>query len=169
MNRSIHRILNTLTFSEIYHEYLQLPPDDLSFPDFVLGTRSKRKFVPYFNGCLGALDGTHVPVHASETSHAAYRDRKGNVSQNVLIACSLDMKIVYVLSGWEGSASDSRVFNHAWNTMDFKIPADHYYLGNSGYANSEAVMVPYRSMCYRLKEWGSTNNRSTDLIFLSLF
>ena len=79
------------------------------------------------------------------------------------------MKIVYVLSGWEGSASDSRVFSHARNTMDFKIPADRYYLGDAGYANSEAVMVPYHSVRYHLKEWGSTNNRSTDLIFLSSF
>lgn len=167
MFRSIHKILNALTSPEIYREYVHLPPDDLSFPEFVLGTRSKKKFIPYFNGCLGALDGTHIPLHAPERLRAAYRNRKGELSQNVLLACSLDMRIVYVLSGWEGSASDSRVFNDA-RRSDFRIPSDRYYLGDAGYANSDAVLVPYRGVRYHLKEWGSTNNRSVEIIFSHL-
>jgi hypothetical protein len=91
------------------------------------------------------------------------------MSQNVLVACSLDMKIVYVLSGWEGSASDSRVFNDT-RTSDFWVPPDRYYLGNAGYGNSDAVMVPYRGVHYHLKEWGSGDNRFVIIItFLCSF
>ena len=91
------------------------------------------------------------------------------MSQNVLVACSLDMKIVYVLSGWEGSASDSRVFNDA-RTSDFRVPPDRYYLGDAGYGNSDAVMVPYRGVRYHLKEWGSGDNRFVIIItFLCSF
>jgi hypothetical protein len=100
---------------------------------------------------------------------AAYRNREGDMSQNVLVACSLDMKIVYVLSGWEGSASDSRVFNDA-RTSDFRVPPDRYYLGDAGYGNSDAVMVPYRGVRYHLKEWGSGDNRFVIIItFLCSF
>jgi hypothetical protein len=138
--------------------YVKLLPDNQSFQESIGGTWNKRNFVPYFNGCLGALDGTHIPVFVPEMMRAAYRNLKGEVSQNVLSVCSFDMKIIYMLSGWEGSASDSRVFENA-QASDFWIPPDRYYLGDAGYANSDAVMVPYRGMHYHLKEWGSAKNR----------
>jgi hypothetical protein len=163
--RSIHRILAALTSKNIYRMYVKLPPDNQSFQESIGGTWNKRNFVSYFNGCLrvGALDGTHIPVFVPvpEMMRAAYRNRKGEVSQNVLAVCSFDMKIIYMLSGWdswEGSASDSRVFEDA-QASDFRIPPDRYYLGDAGYANSDAVMVPYRGVRYHLKEWGSAKNR----------
>ena len=47
-----------------------------------------------------------------------YRDRKGNLSQNVLGVCSFDYKFQYVLAGWEGSAADSRVLASALSRAD---------------------------------------------------
>ena len=155
-----------LTSKNIYRAYVRLPPDDTSFPDLVLGTRSRRKFIPFFNGCLGALDGTHIPAHVPEAVRPAYRNRKGDISQNVLMVCTLDMKIVYVLPGWEGSASDSRVFQDA-RTSDFRVPPGRYYVGDAGYANSDAVLVPYRGVRYHLKEWGSVANRCVTSFLLA--
>ena len=34
--------------------------------------------------------------------------------QNVLAAISFDLKFIYVLAGWEGSAHDSHVLNDAF-------------------------------------------------------
>lgn len=42
-----------------------------------------------------------------------FRNKKGLLSQNVLAACSFDLKFHYVLAGWEGSASDLQVLNSA--------------------------------------------------------
>ncbi|CAN1847980.1 Putative nuclease HARBI1 [Linum perenne] len=42
-----------------------------------------------------------------------FRNKNGLLSQNVLAACSFDLKFHYVLAGWEGSASDLRVLNSA--------------------------------------------------------
>lgn len=42
-----------------------------------------------------------------------YRNRKGNISTNVLRVCNANLKFVYVLPGWEGSAADSRVLRDA--------------------------------------------------------
>ena len=47
-----------------------------------------------------------------------YRDRKGNLSQNVLGVCSFDYKFQYVLAGWEGSAVDSHVLALALSRAD---------------------------------------------------
>ena len=29
-----------------------------------------------------------------------------------MVACTLDLRFMYVLAGWEGSASDSRIIKH---------------------------------------------------------
>jgi hypothetical protein len=50
-------------------------------------------------------------IYGKET--ARFRDRKGDLSQNVLAACNFNYEITYVLSGWEGSAADARVLQSA--------------------------------------------------------
>jgi hypothetical protein len=164
VHRSIHRILNALTSEEVYRMYVRLPPNNFSFPESLPPEQNKAQFVPFFNQCLGALDGTHVPAYVPEVLRAAYRNWKGDISQNVLAACSFDMRILYVLSGWEGSASDSRVFEDA-RTSDFWIPPERYYLGDAGYANSDVVLAPYRGVRYHLKEWGTNNLRYVIISF----
>jgi len=51
---------------------------------------------PYFRDCIGALDGSHIPASIStEEQAAAFRNRKGFLSQNVLFMHSfpdLDFK-----------------------------------------------------------------------------
>lgn len=66
-----------------------------------------------FKNCLGALDGTHIQVNVPAVDKTRYRNRKGDISTNVLGVCSRDMQFIYVLPGWEGSASDSRVLRNA--------------------------------------------------------
>ena len=46
------------------------------------------------------------------------------------------MKFVYVLSGWEGSATDSRVIRDAVTRNNgLKVPLGNYYLADGGYVN----------------------------------
>ncbi|CAL5391579.1 unnamed protein product [Camellia sinensis] len=52
--------------------------------------------------------GTYVKVLAPAIDKPRYRTRKGEIATNVLGVCSQDMQFIYVLLGWEGSASDSR-------------------------------------------------------------
>ena len=59
-----------------------------------------------------------------------YRGRKYHPTQNVLATCSFDLKFTYVLLGWEGSASDSRILNNAL-TRDFDkliVPQGDYII-----------------------------------------
>ena len=52
-----------------------------------------------------------------------YWGRNGYTTQNVLAACSFDLKLTYVLPGWEGTASDSRIIKSALTRNDYlKIP-----------------------------------------------
>lgn len=66
------------------------------------------KYTPYFDNCIGALDGTHIEMSIPIQLQPRYRNRKGTLSQNVLAVCNFDMQFVYTLAGWEGSAHDAR-------------------------------------------------------------
>lgn len=64
-------------------------------------------------GCLGALDGTHINVLVSAGDKLRYRTRKGQIATNTLVVCDKNMQFMYLLSGWEGSAEDSCVLRDA--------------------------------------------------------
>ena len=52
-----------------------------------------------------------------------YRNRKQQITTNMLGVVDWDMKFLYVLPGWEGSASDSRVLRDAMSRQDaFVVP-----------------------------------------------
>jgi len=82
-----------------------------------------------------------------------FQNWRGEISQNVLAVCTMDMQFMFVLLGWEGSALDACVFEDA-QRKGFTILEDCYYLADKGYANSDALLVPYRGVRYHLQEWG---------------
>jgi len=88
-----------------------------------------------------------------------FRNRKGWISQNVLAACDFDMKFISVLSGWEGSVSDSTLWLEARRTNAIQIPIGKYVLGDAGFANCDNCITPYRGVRYHLKEWAKGNKR----------
>lgn len=77
--------------------------------------------------CLGALDGTHIRVNVPERDKPRYRNRKCEISTNVLGVCSQDLMFIYVLPGWEGSAHDARVLRDAMSRRNgLKVPNGNY-------------------------------------------
>ena len=70
---------------------------------------------------IGAIDGTHVPMTITSNEAAPYRNRKGTLSQNVMVACDFDLNFVYVSAGLEGSASDVGVLKSAIQS-GFHVP-----------------------------------------------
>ena len=68
---------------------------------------------------MGAIDGTHVPVEIQ----GKFWGQKEGTTQNVLAAITFDLKFIYVLVGWEGSAHDSWVLGDALSRPSgLKIP-----------------------------------------------
>ncbi|KAG8377751.1 hypothetical protein BUALT_Bualt08G0065600 [Buddleja alternifolia] len=106
-------------------------------------------------GCIGALDGTYIKVKVNESDKPRYRTRKGDIAVNVLVACDMDQKFTYLLSGWEGSTADSRVLRDALNRANrLKVPQRTYYLCDNGYANGDGFLTPFKGVRYHLKDWG---------------
>ena len=92
------RVLDALTSQTFYNAYIRLPKSNAPIPALI---ERDERFFPFFKDCLGAMiDGIHVPVYLpSEEPRPRYLNRKSQISQNVFVASSMDMKIVYVLSG----------------------------------------------------------------------
>ncbi|POW07653.1 hypothetical protein PSTT_08081 [Puccinia striiformis] len=49
--------------------------------------QSNPKFSPFFDKCLGALDGVHIPASVPAHKNAPYRNQEGFLSQNLLGVC----------------------------------------------------------------------------------
>lgn len=63
-------------------------------------------FSPYFDNCIGAIDGTHILVVVPANQVVQHMGRKGFTSQNVLAICDFDMRFSFVVAcrmAWLGS------------------------------------------------------------------
>lgn len=139
-----------LVSQPVYSAYVSLPPAD-KIPYKI---HSNFQFSGYFDDCLGAIDGSHLDAFVPAEDMNRYQSRKGRISTNLLAACTFDMRFCYILSGWEGSAADSRIFDAA-RQKDFAIPPGKYYLGDAGFPSCNSLLVPYCGVRYHLKEWNN--------------
>lgn len=81
---------------------------------------------------MGAVDGIHIPVTVGVDEQGPFRNKNGFLSQNILAACSFDMRFHYVLAGWEGSATDLQVLNSAITRRNkLQVPKGIFYLLNA--------------------------------------
>ncbi|XP_010480567.1 PREDICTED: putative nuclease HARBI1 [Camelina sativa] len=145
------------SFNKILKVLKALAPKYMAKPGLAVPTKIKdsTRFYPYFKDCVGAIDGTHILAMITGQDLASYRNRKGQLSQNVLAACNFDLEFTYVLSGWEGSAHDAKVLNDALtrNTNKLIVPEGKYYLVDCGFANHRQFLAPFRSTRYHLQDF----------------
>ncbi|XP_052627192.1 uncharacterized protein LOC122197547 [Lactuca sativa] len=128
--------------------------------------QESRRFYPFFKDCIGAIDGTHVRVHVPNRDAPRYRGRKGYPTINVLVACTFDLKFTYVLTGWEGTASDSRIIKNAFTRNDkLLIPSGKYCLVDGGLPHTNKLMAPYRGVRYHLKEYSMRGPQNSKELF----
>ncbi|KAI8529974.1 hypothetical protein RHMOL_Rhmol11G0017600 [Rhododendron molle] len=83
-----------------------------------------------------------------------YRSKKGEIATNVLGVCTRDLIFVYVLSGWEGSATDSRILQNATKRPEgLIVPHGHYYLVDDGSTNGNGFLASYCVQRYHVNIW----------------
>ena len=44
-------------------------------------------FLVFVQNCIGAIDGTHIPIKLLLGQQEPYRNMKQTISQNVMVAC----------------------------------------------------------------------------------
>lgn len=137
---------------QLFRHIVTVPEPDAPVPEEIADNARFH----YFEDCIGALDGSHIPAWIRLDQQPAFRNRKQTISQNVLFVCGFDMRFHYVLAGWEGSAHDCRVLHAAIRPESavgaLVIPPGKYYLADAGYYCTEYMMTPYRGVRYHLRE-----------------
>jgi hypothetical protein len=131
-----------------YTKYVRQPTASESPSPYI---RNNPKLWPFLKKAVGAIDGSHIHLNCPSSMHVACRNRKGFISQNCLFCCSFDMLFTYALTGWEGSISDSRLWEKA-TAGSLRIPEGCFLLADAGFPNCEELLVPYRSVRYHLAE-----------------
>jgi DDE superfamily endonuclease len=126
-------------FPQDYRDSPRTPPGLLGFPqDYRDSSRTLWGSVKF------RLDGTHFNCSSTPEQHALAHDRNGHVMQNCLAVCDFTHRFVYIFSSWEGSITNSTMFNDARIT-DLYVPtaSGHYYLADAGFPRSVSLMLPY--------------------------
>jgi hypothetical protein len=92
----------------LHREFIKLPDPSTQAPNDY-----KWK---WFGNAIGAIDGCHIDVCVNVADQGRYRNRKQAITTNMLGVVDWNMKFLYALPGWEGSALDSRVLRDAMRT-----------------------------------------------------
>lgn len=138
-----------------YTTHVRLPTDSTPVSSEI---RDNPKRWPYFKDAIGAIDGSHIHAYPPSHSRHLYYNRKGFISQNCLFVCDFDLNFTFTLTGWEGSATDARLWDVARND-GLNIPPGKYLLADSGFPSCKELLVPYRGIRYHLAEWGRASTR----------
>lgn len=105
----IHEVLDRVC--ALSNEYIKLPSNTAR--DHSRIAESGDGIYREFTGCIGAIDGSLIPIFVPESRAGPWRPRNGQASENVLGVADFDGRFVYVRAGWEGSAHDSAVYQNA--------------------------------------------------------
>ena len=153
ISKCVHQVIDSLL--KVRHLLMEKPSSDESVHPSIA---DNPKFAPFFNNCIGATDRSLIPAIIPTYKQGPRRDRKGNVTQNVLIVANFDLLYTYALCGWEGSSPDQRVLEDSYN-KSFIIPANKFILADAAFTLCPSVLTPYRGVRYHLKEWAKGNRK----------
>lgn len=152
ISKSFHTVLEIASNSSFYLKLVKLPSAEI--PTIIAGDP---RFQP-FSRARATVDGSLEDAFVLEEDMSQYQSRKGRISQNILAAATFDMLICYMMTGWEGSTADGRLWEEA-RQRNLAIPPGCYYLGDAGFPLCDTCLVPYRGKQYHLKEWAKGNQR----------
>nr|QAA91979.1 transposase [Phalaenopsis equestris] len=131
-------------------------PEDPSFVNTPGQITTNPRYMPYFNDCISAIDGTHVDARLPSHNKVTYIGRSGSATQNIMTIRDFNMCFTYVMAGWEGSAHDSRIFSYAIRNRSQGFPhppSEKYYLVDVVYPMQRGYLKPYLDTRYNISDF----------------
>jgi hypothetical protein len=81
-----------------------------------------RPYVPFFDRCIEALDGTHILAHVCNESRLDYINRKGWPIYNILGIVDMDMRFTFIGAGLTSSCHDMAVLSNCMGEVNCSHP-----------------------------------------------
>lgn len=136
------KILNAINL--LAQQFIQHPtPTYANLDVFVPEIEPNPNFYSYFKTCIGAVDGSLIPIRIVSSESTTNHTRKGFTKHNAFVACFFDYKIKFALSGWESLVHDTQVLADTI-AKGFKVLFGEYYLTDAGYGISSEYLTTYR-------------------------
>ncbi|KAK4322217.1 hypothetical protein Pmani_007015 [Petrolisthes manimaculis] len=139
-------------------------PQFLNWPDREEQSQIENSFLRKtgFPEVVGCIDGSHIPIPGPSDHRAAYINRKGFPSIQMQAVCDDNLRFLDVIAGWPGSVHDARVFRNSplYELLEAgNVNDDHHLLGDSAYALTQYIMVPFRDNGHLTEEQVNYNTR----------
>ena len=132
INHFFKKVIPTLS-----RRFFQSPDPNQVHPK----TQDNSRYYPFFKNFLGAIDGTHIPISISPDKYSPFRNRNDTLSINVMMVYDFDLNITFISSGWEGSATDSRVLRSTMS-KGFQVPPGIYCVGHLSEGTYNFTSIP---------------------------
>uniref|UniRef100_A0A7N2LF77 Transposase n=1 Tax=Quercus lobata TaxID=97700 RepID=A0A7N2LF77_QUELO len=105
IHRHFHRVMKHLNIISMDI----LKPSDPTLSVVPRHIQKNPLYMPHFQNCIGAIDGTPIQVVVRDNKKASYYNRKGVTSFNVMVASDFDLLFTFVMAGWEGATHDIHI------------------------------------------------------------
>ncbi|XP_052768749.1 putative nuclease HARBI1 isoform X2 [Mya arenaria] len=104
----------------------------------------KQKFyqVARMPNCIGAVDGTLIPIIAPRVREDIYVCRKGYHAINVQAVVTPDMRFTDVVAQWPGSTHDNTIFENCGLKAWVEANNVGWLIGDAGYALKPNMLTP---------------------------
>ncbi|WVZ49552.1 hypothetical protein U9M48_000899 [Paspalum notatum var. saurae] len=125
---------------------------------------TKGAYVPWFENCIGALDGTHIRLQVSGEKNMTFIGRHMVPTFNVLAVVDLDCRFIFVCFGRPGSMHDHSVLQQALVHYPNHFPhppRDKFYLVDAAYGSMPGFLGPYRNTRYHLQHFKQGHSPDT--------
>ena len=137
------KMLHAFSSSPIYNKYVKPPHPEDPTPACIADDLATCLF---FKDAIGAaVDGMHI-MFAPTTRHGAFRNRRGFYSQYCLVCCNFNLEFTYVVSGWEGCASDEQVYCNA-RVENLPVPTG---TNDAAFPGCPQLLLPYRGIQHHM-------------------
>ena len=79
-------------------------------------------YAPWFDGCIGAIDGMHIKVEVNREANVDFFNRKGKTIINICAIVDMDGRFTYVGARKAGACHDMAVLKDYQDDASFPHP-----------------------------------------------
>jgi hypothetical protein len=99
-----------------------------------------------FDGVIGMIDGSHIPIQKPEIRGVDYYNRKDFYSVILQAVVREDLRFTDIFTGYPGKVHDARVFKNSplYSKGPTLCSGNRHILGDSAYPNLPWLLVPFK-------------------------